>query len=119
MAHVGRFLLAAAWQLAAASAEGCSAAGVGRAAFRSREALDYIEAENAKRAPYYLKQAHRLFKKGIRQAKGIDKSNNDPYIASYDAQHQILGALDLSPNNASTWMGAGKATVLLGALDDP
>lgn len=119
MATLGRLLLGTTWLLQpAVSVESCNTAGVSRAAFRDREAVEWLRSENEKRAPYYLKAAERMVEKGYRQQQGIDKSNSDPFIALYDAQHQVLGALDLAPNNASTWLGAGKAVAFIASLDE-
>jgi len=75
----------------------CAAAGVSRAAFRDQQALQWLSEENAKLAPYYIKQARLLYDKAVRQLTGQDKSNADPFIATYDGQHQVLSALDLAP----------------------
>lgn len=96
----------------------CDIAGVGRAAFRDSAAVEWLDRENLKRAPYYLAQAQRMYEKGVRQKRGIDKSNNDPFIALYDAQNQVLGALDLAPNNASIWIGAGQVLTMMSTLDE-
>jgi len=77
-----------------------------------------MNAENLKRAPYYIEEAKRKYEKGLRQHTGVDKSNSDPFIALYDAQHQVLGALDLAPDNASIWFGAGQATAMIATLDE-
>mmetsp|Transcript_112356 Transcript_112356/g.194868 ORF Transcript_112356/g.194868 Transcript_112356/m.194868 type:complete len:473 (+) Transcript_112356:65-1483(+) len=100
------------------SAGKCDTAGIGRAAFRDAAAVEWLDTENSRRAPYYLAQAQRMFEKGLRQQKGIDKSNNDPFIALYDAKHQVLGALDLAPNNASIWIGAGQVLLMMSTLDE-
>jgi len=96
----------------------CAAAGVSRAAFRDPQALQWLSEENAKRAPYYIKQARLLYNKAVRQLIGEDKSNSDPFIASYDGQHQVLAALDLAPNNASIWIGAGQAMALFASISE-
>jgi len=96
----------------------CSAAGLARAGFRHRDAIRWLNSENAIRAPYYIAQAKRMYEKGVRQEKGIDKSNNDPFIALYDAQNQVLAALDLGANNASVWLGASQATAMIASLSE-
>jgi len=63
-------------------------------------------------------EARRLFEKGLRQQQGKDKTNSDPFIALYDAQHQILGALDLASNNASIWRKAAQSTVMIASLGE-
>uniref|UniRef100_A0A7S0AKS0 Uncharacterized protein n=1 Tax=Pyrodinium bahamense TaxID=73915 RepID=A0A7S0AKS0_9DINO len=77
-----------------------------------------MNTENLRRAPYYLEDARKKYEKGLRQRNGIDKSNEDPFIALYDAQHQVLGALDLAPGNASVWLGAGQVTAMIASLDE-
>mmetsp|Transcript_16797 Transcript_16797/g.38922 ORF Transcript_16797/g.38922 Transcript_16797/m.38922 type:complete len:474 (-) Transcript_16797:24-1445(-) len=111
-------LLIKVFQSCSAAGGACSAAGVSRSEFRSEAALQWLQEENSKRAPYYLRQARRLVKKAQRQASGADKSNSDPFIALYDAQHQVLAALDLDFANASVWVGAGQATALIAAYSD-
>eukprot|EP00927_Polykrikos_kofoidii_P007769 TRINITY_DN13190_c0_g1_i1.p1 TRINITY_DN13190_c0_g1~~TRINITY_DN13190_c0_g1_i1.p1 ORF type:complete len:492 (+),score=77.91 TRINITY_DN13190_c0_g1_i1:65-1477(+) len=96
----------------------CNTAGVARAAFRDRRAVAWLNEENIRRAPYYIAQAKRMYEKGLRQMKGIDKSNTDPFIALYDAQHQVLAALDLAPRNASIWLSAGQAMAMISSLDE-
>jgi uncharacterized protein (TIGR02466 family) len=110
--------LSTSWVTTAENDLTCSTAGAGRAAFRHREAVRWIHDENAKRAPYYIKQAKRLYMKGLKQKKGIDKTNNDPFIALYDAQHQVLAALDLGPDNATIWRQAGEATAMISSLSE-
>mmetsp|Transcript_30044 Transcript_30044/g.54769 ORF Transcript_30044/g.54769 Transcript_30044/m.54769 type:complete len:475 (-) Transcript_30044:42-1466(-) len=111
-------LLIKVFQSCSAAGGACSAAGISRSAFRSETALEWLQEENSKRAPYYLRQARRLVKKAQRQATGADKSNSDPFIALYDAQHQVLAALDLDFTNASVWVGAGQATALIAAFSE-
>lgn len=96
----------------------CNAAGVARAGFRHRDAVKWLNAENILRAPYYIAQAKRMYEKGVRQDKGIDKSNSDPFIALYDAQNQVLAALDLGAKNASVWLGASQATAMIASLSE-
>jgi len=105
------------WQPLAQDAT-CNAAGVGRFAFRDQEALRWANSENSKRAPYYIAAAKRLYEKGLRQRDGVDKSNSDPFIALYDAQHQVLGALDLDPGNAEIWREAGQVTAMIASLSE-
>lgn len=57
---------------------------------------------------------------GLRQAKGEDKSNDDPFIKWHEGVLQLLGALDLAPDDPAIWRDAGKAVVTLGSLsEDP
>eukprot|EP00928_Gymnodinium_smaydae_P005073 TRINITY_DN1174_c0_g1_i2.p1 TRINITY_DN1174_c0_g1~~TRINITY_DN1174_c0_g1_i2.p1 ORF type:complete len:492 (-),score=111.54 TRINITY_DN1174_c0_g1_i2:64-1467(-) len=117
MRAAGCVLVAAAAASEAGVQETCSAAGLSRAAFRDREAVRWLNAENARRAPYYISEAKRMYEKGLRQLKGIDKSNNDPFIAAYDGQNQVFAALDLNPHDASTWLAAGQAIAMLASLE--
>jgi len=107
----------AAWAQAGEDAT-CNTAGIARAAFRSREAVTWLSQENARRAPYYIAKARRMYQKALRQQMKLDKSNDDPFIALYDAQHQVLGALDLAPDNASIWARAGQATAMIASLSE-
>lgn len=80
--------------------------------------MHWLAQENAKRAPYYIKQAHAFKEKALNQRKGVDKSNNDPFIATYDATHQALAAVDLAPYDANIWREAGQVVSLLADLDE-
>lgn len=103
--------------LASLGVDGCSVAGMARAVFREPSALQFMTDENERRAPFYLHQGEELFEKAVKQKNGIDKSNDDPFIALYDAKHQVLAALELAPENATVWFGAGKIMARIAALD--
>jgi len=110
--------VASSWASTAEDDLTCNAAGIARAGFRHRESVRWLHDQNAKRAPHYIANANRLYEKGLRQKKGIDKTNRDPFIALYDAQHQVLGALDLASDNASIWRQAGEATAMISSLSE-
>jgi len=81
-------------------------------------AAAYLAKQHRLRAPYYIRSARRSFEAGLRQLKGEDKSNNDPYIKQYEGFNQLVGALELAPDDAQIWLDAGKVTVALASLAD-
>ena len=41
-----------------------------------------------------------------------------PFIALYDAQHQVMAALELDFRNASVWIEAGQATAMIASVSE-
>eukprot|EP00913_Durusdinium_trenchii_P021163 g19885.t1 len=83
-----------------------------------REASEYLAKQHALRAPFYIEAARQSFQKGLKQLKGIDTSNSDPFIKQHEGQLQVLGALDLAPNDPQIWLEAAQVSVLLAALGE-
>lgn len=54
----------------------------------------------------------------MRQKLGEDKSNSDPFIKQYEGMTQIVGALELAPEDAGIWLEAGKVGVQLASLTE-
>jgi len=77
-----------------------------------------MQADSAKRAPYYIKRARQLYRRGLLQKQGRDKTNSDPFIKGYEAQTQILGALDLDPDSPKIWLEAGKVLLALADIEE-
>ncbi|CAJ1449724.1 unnamed protein product, partial [Effrenium voratum] len=110
-------------ELRSAQAELLAAEAVCNARIRSAEdardsAAEYLAKQHALRAPFYLKAARKSFEKGLKQLKGIDKSNSDPFIKQHEGQLQVVGALDLAPDSADIWLEAGKVSLSLASLAD-
>jgi len=78
----------------------------------------YLERQHRLRAPYYIRSALRSYTAGLLQAQGKDKSNDDPFIKWHEGVLQLLGALDLAPDDPEIWRDVGKATVTLGSLSE-
>lgn len=109
--------------LAAARADERSCTAKPRSPFRAHVkdldlARPWLVDESARRAPYYLRRARKLYARGLKQLSGKDKSNSDPFIKMYEAMMQILGALDLAPASADIWLEAGKVTLSLADLEE-
>ena len=85
--------------------------------YRYPGALAWLGEYDQNRAMVYLTRARRAIKQGSRQLKGEDKSNEDPYIKMWDAQNQILAALDLAGNSSEVWMHAGRVLSTLGMIN--
>jgi len=82
------------------------------------DASAYLTKQHALRAPFYIKAARKSFQQGLKQQQGIDKSNSDPFIKQHEGQLQVLGALDLAPEDAEIWFEAGKVSVSLASLGE-
>lgn len=82
------------------------------------EASAYLTKQHALRAPFYIKAARKSFQKGLKQQQGIDKSNSDPFIKQHEGQLQVLGALDLAPENPEIWLEAAKVSLSLASLGE-
>eukprot|EP00435_Cladocopium_sp_Y103_P007576 s5499_g2.t1 len=91
------------------------------ARMRTSHLLDasvYLTKQHALRAPFYIKAARKSFQKGLKQQQGIDKSNSDPFIKQHEGQLQVLGALDLAPDDPEIWLEAAKVSLSLASLGE-
>jgi len=80
------------------------------------DAAQYLTAQHKLRAPYYLRSAWKRYEEGLYWGKRKDITN--PFIMEYAGIVQVVAALELDSENATTWLEAGKVASALVTLSD-
>jgi len=74
------------------------------------ESLDFLVKENAGRADWYLDYAEKKFEQALNQMRGIDTTNEDPFVAGHEGMLQVFAATQLGKDDADTLYRAGFLT---------